>query len=294
MRNFIETRMYDIFDDFRESLACYNCYCELKNLRFNSNNIPDYSKPILQQFYLLRYFPAYLVEYYDIYNTIRDEKFISTPYDVLSIGAGCGLDYFGLNYALQGEGLSVSDYVYYTGIDQIDWGYRDTLDNTDCHFINRDINELSCLDADYNIIIFPKSIGEFTKAGFTRLEKIFRVSDFRTDRLVLISSLRELNANTDVNRLTSIATILEEIHGFKCLDDKKAYTHYRENAGLRTYFSDFIYPDEILSYIKSLSFRCPVRMGNGGVSCENECLAMNRSPILRTSHIKYQILKLQR
>ena len=90
-------------------------------------NIPDYSKPEIQQLYLLKYFPAYLIEYYEIFNDILKYKFIALPFNVLSVGTGCGIDYWGLEFALRDHGMDSADYVYYTGIDKIPWNYREYL-----------------------------------------------------------------------------------------------------------------------------------------------------------------------
>ncbi len=294
MRNFIDSKMHEIFDDFDSSLQQQECYCILKDVRFNSKNVPDYANPFIQQLYLLRYFPAYMVEYYDMYRDIRKLKFIKSAFNVLSIGAGSGVDYIGLNFTYEDEGKPIAEYVYYTGLDRITWGYRETFDNPDCRYIDKDIRDLSAFDDNHNVIMFPKSIGEFGRGSYLKLLKLFSSTKFSEKRVILASSVREQNDSVDVSRLAEIADILENVHGYNCLDNKRGYTHYTEDVGLKAHFNDFDYPPDVLQYITSLSSRCPVYLDNGGKSCKHDCSWMNRWPILKTGHIKYQILRLQR
>lgn len=53
--------MNEIYDDFMLELDEVKYYCDLKGLRYDGNNIPDYNNPLIQKYYLLRYMPAYLL-----------------------------------------------------------------------------------------------------------------------------------------------------------------------------------------------------------------------------------------
>ena len=59
--------------------------CLLKDVTYLGGNIPDYSSIAVQQLYLLKYFPAYLIEYYDIYRDVLTDKFIKLPLNILSL-----------------------------------------------------------------------------------------------------------------------------------------------------------------------------------------------------------------
>jgi hypothetical protein len=293
--DFIEDKMNDIFEDFKSEVECLESCCMLKKLRFNNGNIPDYSIQIIQQLYLLRYFPAYFIEYYDIYRALLSKDFVDS-YKVLSIGTGCGVDYYGLYFALKERDASAVDDICYTGIDLIEWSYRDTIGNDWTYFINEDITQWKSLDWDgYNIIIFPKSIGEFTDDDFSKLLNIFKNSDFTEERIFLVSSIREQNDSIDTDRMEQIINVFEKEHSYHCLDDKSTYTYYRENVGLAKYFKEFNYPHYTLEYITSLIDKCKVYEENWFESCEQNCATLlNKYPILRTGHIKYQIKRLER
>jgi hypothetical protein len=168
LRDFISRKINYIFKDFKKNLEEIGTFCELKDLRFDSNHTPDYDKIIIQRLYLLRYFPAYLVEYYLMFQDMFKKKFLGKDLNIISIGAGCGIDYWGCKFA--SDELVEKINIRYTGMDIIDWKYWDSLGNEECYFLERDINQMDALDEEeYNVIVFPKSIGELSNETFTNL-----------------------------------------------------------------------------------------------------------------------------
>lgn len=289
MRDFINDKITQIHNDFLEEIGCFETCCILKELRFNGGNIPDYNLAYMQQLYLLRYFPAYLIEYYDIYKTIISLSFIDR-YNVLSIGSGCGIDYYALYFALNQN----HDLICYTGIDICDWNYRDSLGNDEFYFENIDINNWAEFDWDgYNVIIFPKSIGEFSNDTFNALLKVIKKSQFKSNKLILVSSLRSSRVDDDTDRLTRIINVFENHHDYNCIDDKETHTRYKQNVSLNTYFPQFHYPNDIRESIVSLIEYCDTYNMNGE-ACEYDCQYLNKWPILKTGLIKYQIKRLER
>lgn len=294
MEIFIREKMDNIFNDFKSELNNLDNYCILKDVRFNRNNVPDYTNPIIQQLYLLRYFPAYLAEYYIIYKELLIQKHVGKPFNVLSIGAGCGLDYYGLNLALKDFNINLSDSVYYTGVDLVEWKYRDDLGNTDCWFFEDNIANWDELEQDdYNIIIFPKSIGEFDNYSFQQIENIFSNTMFKSDSLCIISSLRESRSFIDGERLSRLIDILETEHSYISLDPKEKCKVFTEKKGLISVIPGFKYPDHILEFITSLSTKCGTFI-DWSENCQRDCTYLNKYPILTTGHIKYQSIRLER
>lgn len=291
MREFLNDIMEKIFVEFKQELEELESCCCLKRLRFNQGMIPDYSQKIIQQLYLLRYFPAYFIEYYDIYNDLIEMNFLD-EFNVLSVGCGCVVDYYGLYYALNND----VDRICYTGIDKIDWAYKDRLNNDNYYFIQQDISEWEILDWDqYNLIIFPKSIGEFECNTFRNFKNALKNTDFLQDKICLISSLRDAYSDIDSNRMEELIQIFESVHNYQCLDDKTSYTHYKENVGLKKYFDEFDYPDYIMDFVRTLIEQCQEYVNNDYLACTSECeQQLNKSPILKTGHIKYQIKRLER
>lgn len=289
MRDFINDKLTQVHNDFLKEISRFKICCVLKDLRFNGGNIPDYNLEYMQQLYLLRYFPAYLIEYYDIYKNIINLSFIDR-YSVLSIGSGCGIDYYALYFALNQN----HDLICYTGVDSCDWNYRDSLGNHEYYFENIDINNWTKFDWDgYNVIIFPKSIGEFSNDTFNALLKAIEKSRFKSNRLILVSSLRSSRVDDDGERLTRIINVFENHHEYNCMDDKNNYIHYRQNVRLDEYFPQFHYPNHILESITSLIENCDTYSRNGE-ACKDDCQYINKWPILKTGLIKYQIKRLER
>ncbi|PLX89594.1 MAG: hypothetical protein C0618_00840 [Desulfuromonas sp.] len=299
MKSMIDSVMAGAFNDFRASLQEKGALCSLKDFRFNEMMIPDYSDDFIQEAYLLRYFPAYLVEYYGIYKELLKAHQFEGPFKVLSIGCGCGLDYYGLELALREKGSSCQDKVFYTGIDKIDWIYRDNFGNDDFEFFQGDILDFEDIskinDNEFDVIIFPKSIGEFEDNEFKKLKDIFKRSQFSKKSLLIVSSVRKQHSAIDTNRMASVLRILENDHGYSCPKAKTEYTYYKKVVGLRTYFYDFVYPQEAYDYLSALHEKCPKYISNSKY-CEDDCKGNlnNKRPILNTGHIRYQIFDLTR
>lgn len=178
----------------------------IKNFRFDGGNIPDYSELIIQEYYLLRYLPAYTTEYYLIYSELLEKNFLNNI-NVISLGAGCGMDSRGLNFAIQDSNYKLP--VAYTGLDKVEWEYWDNLNIDNYNLFSRDLSAIDkFIGKDYNVIMFPKSIGEFNNFTFNNLKNIIINTEFRSDKLVLISPVRKKRNNIDIDRLEIITNTL--------------------------------------------------------------------------------------
>lgn len=298
MRHIINEVVGAAFEDFTTMLEDRERLCDAKDFRFNEMIIPDYTDPFIQAFYILRYFPAYLVEYYDIYRELLEIPKFAEPFNVISIGCGCGLDYYGLELALRDNDRSAADSVCYTGIDIVNWGYRNNFENDDYEIVVEDIlnyNSIQDIDENVDVIIFPKSIGEFSDADFARLLTLFRRSDFEENELVIISSIRKQHTAIDTQRMTSLLNLMEREHNYICGGPKDEYTYYRNPVGLRAHFYDFVYPQHVVDYLIDLHNQCPTMLDNDEY-CEDDCEdnLSNKRPILKTDHIRYQLFRLNR
>ncbi len=298
MRHIINEVVGSAFGDFTAMLEERGRLCDAKDFRFNEMAIPDYTDPFIQAFYILRYFPAYLVEYYDIYKELLEIPKFANLFNVISIGCGCGLDYYGLELALRDNDRTAADSVCYSGIDIVDWGYRNSFNNDDYDITIQnilDFNRLEDIDEHLDVIIFPKSIGEFSDADFTRLLRLFRRSTFDENELVIISSIRKQHTIIDTQRMTSLLNLMKNEHNYTCGSPKDEYTYYRNPVGLRTHFYEFVYPQTVLDFMIDLKNKCPNMLENDEY-CEDDCEdnLRNKWPILKTDHIRYQLFKLNR
>ncbi|HBN84924.1 MAG TPA: hypothetical protein DDZ89_13900 [Clostridiales bacterium] len=298
MKSFITHKMNEIFYDFHRDLNRMKRFCVLKGLRFDKDPLPDYSIPVIQRLYLLRYFPGYLVEYYLMYKEMLKKDFLGDQLNIISIGSGCGIDFWGCKFA--NDELEKKKKIRYTGLDKVNWKYQDNLGIRECYFLHDDINRLNALDEDkYNVIVFPNSIGEFSNNTYANLEAIIKNTDFSCDRVMILSAIRKSRDTIDKARVAKIVTILETEYNYLCLDDESEYMIFEENEHdyhdrLGYICPHFIYPPEILGYLRNLNSKCTGYIGNCNRPHDNDCSQMDRNPILTTSQIMYQVLRFER
>ena len=297
MRNFIIKKIRTIYDDFIRSIKDAGQLCDLKSFTYEGDNVPDYKLPIIQQYYLLRYLPAYFAEYYCIYDQMLDYGFLEENLNVLSVGSGCGIDYWSLYFAIKKYSKDPHTHIRYTGVDIVKWLYADSFEINSHWILCQDITLWDKLDEDgYNVVIFPKSIGEFSTNTFNKIKDIFESTPFACDKLCLICSLREKSIKPDCNRFASIAQIMIDNHGYSCLDNLNEYCEQKEDTGINKVSNCnwFKYPDEVLVSMIDVNTLCPIFIKNNNESCEDDCDRINRSPILRTGHMKWQTLRFER
>jgi hypothetical protein len=295
MKQFIETKLNEIFIDFQNELTNKR-FCDLKYLRYDGVNRLNYNNPLIQKLYLLRYMPAFLVEYYDMYSKIFEQKFMN-DINILSLGCGCGIDLWAAKFAR--DNFSPDSKIKYTGIDAVDWQYKDNLGTEDFYFLKCDISRLIELGDDYNVIIFAKSIGDLSINAISKLRKAVRNTNFSSNKIALLSSFRKTRSSVDMDRLSSIVDIFTSIHGYSSLDDKNKYWYYNidgfgDYPKLEYICEDFVYPEEIISYLTNLNTQCYGYKENHNEPCSEDCKEMNRWPVLRASQIEYQVIRLIR
>jgi hypothetical protein len=192
MQQFINTFFEQVYNDLQARVGVKeNRLCELIE-QFPPNGYrigfwPDYSTRENQANYLLRYFYAYLLEYRCIFEKLASEQSLTwlTEYRVLSLGCGAALDYYGLYFS----GLN-TDAIHYHGYDINDWGaFQESFGNRNVVFHNRtSITELTERDFEgINIIMFPKSISDFSDNDFYRLCELIQPVQFTFPLLVIYS-----------------------------------------------------------------------------------------------------------
>jgi hypothetical protein len=117
LQNFIRNFLENIYNKFLIDISSLPSLCELKKLRFDDPNVqPNYADITIQRLYLLRYGYAYFSEYYYLYRNLF-EKNRGKNIKILSIGAGCAIDYYAAYYANLDNKVNLE----YCGIDIINW-----------------------------------------------------------------------------------------------------------------------------------------------------------------------------
>ena len=287
MRKMILETLTKVNEKFKEKIKD-TCLCELKTIRFDRGNSPDYNKDIIQLLYLLRYYPAYLCEYKYIYQNIITKNIFNNLH-ILSIGCGCCVDYHGAFLANQRNYSNIA----YTGIDITDWDFADSFGNSNFIRLFEDIKSIILPEENnYNIVIFPKSISEFDDESFNTFLSNLSITKFTQDKIILISSSMDIGYQFDEQRYK---IVLQQFESFGFKPDKyMPPQEIAQKGGLNRLDSQFDYPNNIKDDISYLSTECK-KFIETGENCEIECLnQLNKSPILRTNYISFQINILKR
>lgn len=297
MEQFIDTKLRTVFEDLRQLAAQTRRLCACKGVTYEAGQSPDYADPMVQESYMLRFFPAYLAEYYFMYKNTLARDFLPEQLNVLSIGCGCGVDLWGLYYAIRERRENPNTRINYTGVDLVEWRYRDPFGLQHVRFLNQDITAWEELDSHYyNVFVFPKCIGEFPDNVFDAICEMFTNSHFDEQRVCGLCSLMETGKEEDAARFRRIAQIMQTVHGFNCLDNLNTYRQPQNpRGGLRSanICPTFLYPNDLKPMVRNLLSECPTHQANGE-PCQEDCEKLNRSPILLATYVNYQLLRFQR
>jgi len=260
-------------------------------MNYANGQIPDYTRSEVRQLYLLRYLPAYLVEYYIMYNGLINCGFLGLPMSVISVGVGCGVDFYALHHVLSDRRIWRHGLVNYTGIDRVDWGYVYNFGHPGFALHHGDILHLEeFARADTNVLVFPKSIGEFSEQAFRHVLHLIQASRFNSPHLAVLSSLRVSSSRLDEQRTAAVVNALSRAHGYEVYRNTGVVRH--ESMGISKLNRNFCYPDELKHFVTSLADSCRARgRDENCISCSEQ---LNRSPILRTDHMSYQVICLQK
>lgn len=286
-----------IYEDFKEYIDQNDQLCLLKTLNYQAGQKPDYSDIHIQQLYLLRYVYAYAFEYKSMFGTLFQKERYNDKIKVTSIGCGNMIDYWGLVEAL-GEVRNSACQIEYKGIDTIDWNYKvEAREGDSLRFINRNaaaiFTKVSSLVSD--VYVFPKSISEFSNEEFQEICKGFSKKEIQKDKIHVLISLRSDpgSMERDMERSKKIVLAMKQ-NGFVTENQATTYIHYvDEDRGIKKNDCKFEYPDEAIELLSSLNTAC-YTYANEGENCTNDCLNLNRWPVLKARNIRYQILSFGR
>ncbi len=296
MKEIIKTYLEKAYTDLQQELKLIDS-CELSGFTYEDGRVPDYNKPIINQCYIMKYFPAYLAEYYYIYRELTYDNFNQyiQEYNVVSCGCGCGVDLLGL-YLKRQKKTSFK----YLGIDYSDWKYRDLIlkETNNIRFVKANIGEYNFNNnADLNVLIFPKSICEFPEAVFNELLRNLSSVTFQSNRIAVIISGMNRGYQYDYIRFMNVINIFLE-KGYKVVDIPKDNSGKEISGmvcinelrhGINTVVSDFEYPNDLIQKFKSLQTIC---LSNK--ECSNDHCLFTQSPILTTNNWSFSWRILER
>jgi len=293
IKNFIESYIENVFYSFKQK---ENQWCNLQN--FDLNTI-SYQDELNQEYYLLKYFPAYFTEYYHaLEKFFKDYK--KNSLKVISIGCGAGIDFYALKFLIESKNLDIE--YDYTCIDIIDWSYKPNENNF--NFNHADINDVedSIFD-DVDLIVFPKILTELDTKTIEHIISLLDISNLK-DELYFLNSyitddshLKQING---IEQFKLICTYLTQQYttnratDFGLTKDEKitcsSYIYISEHQGLRSIHDFFVYPQEILYIFSNLEKKCNY------VQDSTECNQCNIGtyPMMNTKYIAYLVVKFKR
>lgn len=295
IQDFIDDSMHEIYNSFfvesQNKGFCLNGSCVLNfNFLQDHCNEIDYSRKDVQQFYLLRYFYAYFVEYMKLYSEIDLDK-----YHIFSIGCGSFLDYYGFRYA-KGPEVSCS----YLGIDCIDWKYKNLIpyDDRKVKFLQKSL--LDCvyffrtqgLDKAlgfFNVFMFPKSIEyleneENGAHDLSLLADAIKETNFKFREVYLILNGMNEKIEDDEEKLYIIKEAFLE-SGFQVEGEELKFDGSKDSL-YKLSGKELRFPNTIKGLIEKICNKCVCSQG-----CF-ECSSLKSYPMLNAVYFKYRIIKL--
>lgn len=286
---FITTYQEKVFEDF-----CKMNWCDMNNFELN---IQSYALPVNQQRYILKYFAAYFCEYYHTYEKVI-QKIIERDINstrVMSIGCGCGIDFYALERV-----LADSDYetfkVEYIGIDAINWQYRPSKREIPFIFENKLVANITAEDiSNIDIFTFPKSLTELASSDLTRLGKLIAFAS-KKSRIFFVNSYitNDPESGMRIDGINQFKNVFDALvtGGYTTSDNLTTYQYLSENdVGLSKRFDFFKIPDEIVDVVKSLTSCCDERDPT-----EHECKVCNINfwPMMKGKYLAYSIFEFTR
>ncbi|MDR3292126.1 MAG: hypothetical protein LBT10_08280 [Methanobrevibacter sp.] len=279
----IESIIRKVYDDFYEYNE-FNIPCDLKDFTFKQN-VPNYEKKSVQQFYLLKYMYSYAFEYMTMFKKILNQREFGNNIRITSFGCGNMIDYWALIRALE-ENDKKEISINYTGVDSIDWNYKPKArENDTINFKHIDVkkylNEEKYLDSE--IFIFPKSLGEFS-GDIEHFCKNFKekIKD-NTNIYVLISYIKQDESNNKefYNDLSDKIKDAITENKYDFVDEKVNEGNKRH---IEKYFNEK-YPNKIKDYLMHFKSNCKC------LYKENEkCKLEYTHPQITQKYIQYKIM----
>lgn len=263
---------------------CGDRLCRVKSW-YRKDFALEYSDPLIRSVYILRYFPAYLAEYYIACRRILKTGLIGEPVRMASFGCGCAPDAIAMLLACREEQKNF----HYIGIDSVRWPRCFELPE-----ITYKWTDFSSVDPailrDRNVLFFPKSLVECAPQGLDGLIWTLSATQPIPHRIALVNSTPSPVTpawNRVLDCFRSKGYHVDRTIDLDDLDGRSFNRIIHEEGGLT-----WRYPDEIMEQVRCLGEACP-----GVETCGNKCFdVLNRSPIMmyKMTHMRDEIVFLSR
>lgn len=264
----------EVLEEAYKELSKCKAWCVIKTYDPAVNN--SYENLAYRAFYTLKYFPAYLVEYFFIYKKIRSLfKFDFEQKSILSIGCGSGIDYYAIRNLMGNENFK------YTGVDIHEWEYRPEV--TNAQFYDTGIESITEEQiADTDVFIFPKSIANMSPYINNFAKKILNKG--KDEIIIGYSFCTHTDTDSVHGKLEA-----EQLHNFlkskynmdenSTGPDTCMVWKSEEYKGLRSIHQDFVYPEKMKKALEDFKEQCLSSDDAKCVSCNEKSF-----PILTTKY----------
>lgn len=277
-------------NDFQQYVSTEDELCKISRL-FNDGESPDYEDINIQQLYLLRFVYAYAFENKEMYTWVLKDRGTCNNLSVESIGCGCGVDSWALQYAARSLGMQTNA-IKHKGIDLVHWSYQLGTVQSDFLKINAAdyFDKIPSLDSE--VYIFPRSIGDFSYKDFKRICYDFSWKKIKHKTIYLLISQRKGDkkvSDEDILRTEQLCEALESRH-YRCV--ARLYKPSTMTKGLN-YYDDYFdeYPPDILALLKELRKECTC--DGKKQQCKSGC-SLGKQPIFLTERLCYSVFKFER
>lgn len=295
IKQVLDSFLFSAFERFKRVVENEGAN-KIKKFDFETNGV-DYSDQLVRDFYVLKYFYAYLYEFYEIYVKLLETSFFrDKPLNVISLGAGSCVDYFGLFLAKEEKNLSNT--IKYHGFDKINWKNSNGFEIENFYFLEQNIFDLCSLVSYFdstciNIIVFPNSLYELC-SNYGQLKPIIFHQDYFTYNVCYIATFRnpiekiKSRCSEYFDGLNSLFLDCANFRDTIRFWSKSKTTNSAETPAIIGRKNNFKYPDDIIQYLKfnTVTEKCH-NFSSNGQHCNSMCNDFEPIPILRTFYMHY-------
>ena len=275
IQSIIDCHLSNILSSFQQHRNSVESICILRDATYENGQIPDYSNVLIREYYLLRYFYAYFAEYYYLYSIAFKKLGLNfeKPISIASVGCGAGIDFFALR--------AVMPYGFrYNGFDIINWDFPK---DDNASFSLQNISDIRL--HDINVLMFPKSLSEFSQEEFDSFFNNFDPHSLRYP-FCIVSSMMDKGGEYDVERTKRLERKI-------CDTGYISQTVFPNQKDTTETFG----PNENACY-DLISASCPQDVVDYLLKIKESCVPtsrcidchIDRMPILTTDYVRFQIL----
>jgi hypothetical protein len=234
-----------------------------------------------QSLYILRYYAAYFLENYTLFNVLKEDG-LGCPV-VCSMGCGCLVDAAAARHVFEN--------VKYVGFDINEWHIKSVALDENTQLFIGDVFKVNSFAQDINVFMFPKSIGDLG-VRIKELHNAINSSVFLSDVIYVCATYRASDGGLDNDR----AKLRDFISLFAGYSSKTIYTFAGSSVPYdKRWLGHLVgcgFSHEYTKYCQSLLESC----GKNEATCPTDVCRewVNRAPILRVDELAYEIVKLTR